>query len=73
MTRYWGNWTATSQSGARYRAGIDYHQSGASVVVEKYIFESAYSIYKDVRLKRGGSLSGTYTVYVGTSGGGVSL
>lgn len=73
MPRTWGSWSATSTSGARYRVGLDWSRSGTRVTVSQYVFESAFSIRKGVTLRRTGSLSGTYSEYVGTSGGVVSL
>lgn len=46
MPRYWGSWTATSSTGARYRLGMDWSRSGTRVTVDQYVFEAAYSIYK---------------------------
>lgn len=73
MPRYWGSWTATSSTGARYRLGMDWSRSGTRVTVDQYLFESAFSIHKDITLTRTGRLSGTYSVSVSTSGGVVSL
>ena len=73
MPRVWGSWSATSSTGARYRVGLDYSISGTRITVDKYVFESAYSIYKSVTLKRTGKLSGTYSVRADTAGGVVSL
>lgn len=73
MARSWGSWSATSSTGARYRVGIDYTVSGTKVTVSQYVFESAYSINKNVTLKRTGGLSGSYSVRVNTSGGVVGM
>lgn len=73
MPREWGSWSGTSSSGARYRVGFDWSRSGTTVTVSRYVFESEFSIYKDVTLTRTGDLSGSYSVDVGTSGGVVSL
>lgn len=73
MPREWGPWSATSSTGARYRVGFDWSRSGRTVTVSQFVFESAYSIYKNVTLQRTGDLSGTYTVSVSTSGGRVGM